>query len=606
LARIFPERLAEETPSEAERRMFEALRDGLGEPYVVFAQVAWLTPVSRGRPRDGETDFLIAHPDWGLLAVEVKGGVIAFDRAAGWTSNGQSIKDPFDQARRAQYALGRALKEAPTTSPYDYPLGRAVWFPDCEAPEFAVRPDAQPRILLDADDLSSVDESIEDLYAYWLEGTERAGPGSAGIEALINFLGQSWSFRARLGSAISREAQIVRTLTQQQFGLLRFLERQPRALIAGCAGSGKTVLAVEKARRLTRSGFRVLLTCYNKSLATHLKAELAATGIEVDNFHHLCYRLAHQSGLDLPSVEGADLPSSYFSEQLPEALSEAARRLGPQFDAIIVDEGQDFEEVWWLPLVELLRDPEHGVLYVFFDDHQDIYGGSRSWPIQGEPFRLHINCRNTRAIHRLLCSTLQDGASQLDCPGPPGREPERIQLEEPSRERDALRKALHRLVQEEGVPPRDIVVLTPRGQRRSSWRHRDRLGNLTLVWGMSPGPGQVQVSTIHSFKGLERPVVIMSELEHLYPAHARDLLYVGRSRASHHLIEIWPKGPLASEHQDKTPELVMEVLGVDKTTARFIIAQERGEIDGDIEVLRDPPKLSFTPTQSQSQSQPLP
>jgi hypothetical protein len=99
-------------------------------------------------------------------------------------------------------------------------------------------------------------------------------------------------------------------------------------------------------------------------------------------------------------------------------------------------------------------------------------------------------------------------------------------------------------------------------------------------------------------------VVIMSELEHLYPAHARELLYVGRSRASHHLIEIWPKGTLASEHQDKTPELVMEVLGVDKTTARFIIAQERSEIDGDIEVPPDPPKLSFT--RMQNQSQPLP
>jgi hypothetical protein len=54
----------------------------------------------------------------------------------------------------------------------------------------------------------------------------------------------------------------------------------------------------------------------------------------------------------------------FWDEQLPAYLAEAVDALGPRFDALIVDEAQDFDEAWWLPLQMLLRDPDHGIVYV--------------------------------------------------------------------------------------------------------------------------------------------------------------------------------------------------------------------------------------------------
>jgi hypothetical protein len=98
---------------------------------------------------------------------------------------------------------------------------------------------------------------------------------------------------------------------------------------------------------------------------------------------------------------------------------------------------------------------------------------------------------------------------------------------------------LHRLIHEEQVDPRDVVVLTPRKKGRSGWKEGAMLGNVRLTWEEHAGRDRVQVSTIQSFKGLERPVAILTELPHLHPDRAKELLYVARSRPTSHLIELW-------------------------------------------------------------------
>src|SRR5438552_5482572 len=115
MARTFPDVFPADAESEAERRVFDRLRDGLGADYTVIAQVAWLVDEPGSVPRDGETDIVIVLPDWGILAIEVKGGVIGFDPERGWTSNRKPIKDPFRQARSAANELVRRLRASPRT-----------------------------------------------------------------------------------------------------------------------------------------------------------------------------------------------------------------------------------------------------------------------------------------------------------------------------------------------------------------------------------------------------------------------------------------------------------------------------------------------------------
>lgn len=534
---MFPENFPEDADSEAERHVFNALKECLGAEYTVIAQVAWL---ARGpcRPEDGEADLVVIHPDWGFLTIEVKGGVISSDPLHGWSSNGTKIKDPVKQARAAGHELWRRLRSANQTRAYTYTLGYGVWFPDVDAARLPQRPEAPDEIVLDGTSLNSAAAAIEGLFNYWYPEDQPPGPGPAGVDALVRLLAPSWILRPLLGSRIQREAAEQRRLTEQQFSILRGLRNRRRALIAGCAGSGKTVLAVEKARTLAEDGSAVLFTCFNRNLAKDVRARLDGTGVEVAHFHDLCYRLGREAGADLPDQEVAGMPDSYFAQQLPAALELAASRQGPRYDAIVVDEGQDFEDMWWVPLTDMLRDARRGILYIFFDDRQDLYKRARAWPIDDEPFELTVNCRSTQAIHRHLQKTLPGTLDEIECLGPPGRPVEQIQLEAGADESNELRKVLHRLINDEAVRTSNIVVLTPRNQTKSQWKDGFGLANIRLRWTVEPSDGEVQVCTIHSFKGLDRPVVILTELEHLYRGREQELLYVARSRAMNHLVEL--------------------------------------------------------------------
>ncbi len=155
----------------------------------------------------------------------------------------------------------------------------------------------------------------------------------------------------------SAEAQIV-TLTERQFTILDMLNAQRRAVILGVAGSGKTLLAAEKARRLAAQGFEVLLTCFNRPLAEYLAATIGRLDrVTVSTFHRLAEKFGQEAGLIGPDP-AHDTP--YF-DGLPDVLDRALRTVPePRFDAIVVDEGQDLDQEWWLPLLDLLRDPASG------------------------------------------------------------------------------------------------------------------------------------------------------------------------------------------------------------------------------------------------------
>ncbi len=104
-----------ELPSQGEAKVDRSLRDNLPDDYVVLFQVGWILRREGEQAQDGETDFLIWHPNRGCLCVEVKGGGVSFDAATGeWFSidrHGREhrIKNPISQALRAKYPSRRLL-----------------------------------------------------------------------------------------------------------------------------------------------------------------------------------------------------------------------------------------------------------------------------------------------------------------------------------------------------------------------------------------------------------------------------------------------------------------------------------------------------------------
>ena len=264
--------------------------------------------------------------------------------------------------------------------------------------------------------------------------------------------------------------------------------------------AGKTLVAAEKARRLATQGFDVLFTCFNRPLADHLRKALARRAEDP--------RVGLPPALPRPREGGrrGDVGEArrprVLGQQLPEYLGQAVDRLGPRFDALIVDEAQDFEESWWLPLQMLLRDPDHGVIYVFYDDNQAIYRRPGGLPEGLVSARLTENWRNTSPIFDAVMGFYSGG--KVTCAGPDGPPIEMASVPKEDL-RSELSKLLHRLIEEGDLEAKDVVVLTPHAPAHSPVL--GQVGAFKLT-DDPVGKRDVRLSSIFRYKGLDAPAVV--------------------------------------------------------------------------------------------------
>lgn len=547
MAKIYPDRLPEyvlqDHKRSAERKVYEHLRH-LSDAYHVFYSVAWLSRRPNGSLNDGEADFVIAHPNKGIMVLEIKGGSISYDGDTGqWYSTDRygdthQIKDPVEQARRNKHALFRKLQELPGWTNEWLTLAHAVVFPDIISPRAQLKPDLPSEIIIDHNDIENINGAIDRVFGYFTHPESRKGAlGIKRLTLVTNLLANSFYLRTPLGVELTAEDERLVELTEQQMRILDVLNRQRRVAIEGCAGSGKTMLAIEKARRLAKENEKVLLTCFNWALADYLNERVGA-GVTVKHFHGLCKEMGKKANIKgIPPVG-----QEYYDIYLPEMLEDAILEIGAQYDAIIVDEGQDFRREWLYTLLALLHDPDHGIFYFFFDDNQNIYHGFEhiSEIISQPPYPLTVNCRNTQQIHQLVASFHPSG-DRLECLGPPGHRPERIPYTSDSEMLRKLRQKLHELINHEMIAPEDIAILTPKGERRTTLIDGLRLGNFQVSRSRPILPNQIWTTTIHAFKGLERKVIIMAEVDEKAHHDIGKLFYVGCSRARTYLVLLYQK-----------------------------------------------------------------
>lgn len=207
-----------------------------------------------------------------------------------------------------------------------------------------------------------------------------------------------------------------------------------------------------------------------------------------------------------------------------------------RYDAIVVDEAQDFDPVWWIGLEQLLRDPDESQFYLFYDDNQRIYGSRLEFPIKDAPLLLCENCRNTRTIFDAFMQFYQ-GDAMPESVGPDGRAVEFLHAGTASDEKRAIEAVLKRLIHEEQIPAAAITILTGCSELKSMWKEgATGPASSAFSWKPVTVPNAIACSTIHSFKGLETSVVIVSETRNLPDKVLRELLYVACSRAKFHLI----------------------------------------------------------------------
>lgn len=554
MAKMYPEEFPEQQESKVaqsgERLIYDALARDLGDEYEVIYSVAWLGRDPAGEAKDGEADFVIIHRKRGVVVLEVKGGGISRNPKSGkWTSTDRnnrrwSIKNPADQAKRSKYALRSKLWSLPDWNRRQLRYGHAVAFPHCEEESFDLGPDIPKEIVIYSNHLENISRRIQGLFDYWTANESLNGPGMDGAAAdrIVEYLAPKLELKRTIGARIREDAQEVLRLTDQQFALLESLNENRRMAISGGAGTGKTMLALEKARRLANEGFRTLLTCFNRPLAEELREIVGEEeNLTVDTFLSYCQSMASSAGIELPSSE-VD-PAAFFSE-LPGALERALEAMPQErFDAIIVDEGQDFHSDWLTRLELSMRKPETDILYIFYDGNQKIYGREFALPENMSRFRLTKNLRNTQNIHRFALPYYQ--GREYDAVGPPGASVELVEAAQDDL-REQLRMAIHRLTKKEKVKLEDIAVLTGRALDRSVVAEWDRVGTFKLGKMRVDDPHkEVLVDSLWRFKGLERPVIILIDFA---DAIERDetLFYIAATRARDHLVVIEDSATIAA------------------------------------------------------------
>ena len=523
------------TDSSAERRLYEGFLGQLDDAFVVYHSVDWVI-LRDGRSEQGEADFVVAHPELGLLVLEAKGGSIAYDPATRrWTQTGHGgahrlDEDPFHQAEDEMRSLVRILEAQPGWERWMPSYGFGVAFPDGRY-ERDAHPGAPAQIAIDHDDLPRLSDRVPEVMRHWLRPGRAFG--AEGIDALALALGYRVEIRVPLRLRFDEEDKKIVELTRDQAWVLAFVTNRKRAAVTGAAGSGKTLLALQIATRLAAKGHRTLLTCFNRRLGDYLREAAGdVPGLDVDHFHQLCVRVAKEAGLTVPEAD-VEPGSRHFEHELPELLAEAAAVLGPRYDAVVVDEGQDFRECWWPALLSLHRDPDEGMLYVFADDEQNLYGGALPVPEDLRVGPIPHNLRNTREIGEFV-SVFYSGEQKPVAKGPPGRAVEIIGYRDDEDLSRLLGTVLRNLVEEEHLPIEDIAVLTPSGTGKSRLRARGEAGGYRLSETVEPGT--ILATSVHAFKGLERPVVVLAELGDKHLEDLRRYLYVGGSRARNHLI----------------------------------------------------------------------
>ena len=527
---VIPEHLRNDRGRRAEIKVYDLLEQQLSDRFSCY----WSRPWHRFRPeggeQDGEVDFVIAHPDLGILSIEVKGGGVLRGTNDQWQSRGAhdivyNIKDPVEQARKSKYRLLELMKESREWRQRFLTMRHAVILPDSARPNRALGADAPLALFAFGNDLNQLGDWVTQRF----EEGDRAGEGLGpdGMRALENILATRFELRPHLALTLSEDQRRIDTLTQEQSWILDSLEDNAQMAIPGAAGTGKTILALEKALRCTADGQRTLFVCFNNALASHLKRVAGdQAGLTLAGFHEFCGTMAQKAGIAIPEGPSRQV----YDRLLPEALLKAVDQHPDwRFDAIIIDEGQDFRDDWLDVLRLCLRAPDDGLFYVFYDDNQRIYAADQRF-IAALPkmnCRLSRNLRNTKAIHRVLTPWYD---KRVTAAGPAGVAVEWHACKDRQQAHAKAATIATELIRSKQLRPDEIAILTAVKRDDCALFARDTIADARIARANDPKSDKALVGeTIRRFKGLEAKCVILVDIEELTDP---ELIYVALSRPS--------------------------------------------------------------------------
>ncbi len=580
MARMIPDTPKNCTEASREKILFESL-SRLDDEYYVFhsfesnhvIQKVWTV---------NETDFVIFHPQKGILVIESKAGKVQYIKRKWYYASGEEI-DPIQQAKSSKDCIRFDLKERDKSRIKIVDrckMFHAVWFPGISRNELTRQikncGELSEVLFLTQDDLNDPQPKIDEIFNIEIHPRKddpnfilKTSLGQLDINFLLNYFAPSL-FIEDMSETDFRHFQLG-FLLKEQMKILDFLEGEKSVAIAGVAGSGKTLLAMERAKRVADADNRVLVLCYNTKLRDYLKQKNQSPYIDIHTILSLASMYSEKYGFDFKPRQ---FPVDYtnfevFLDEHPESLV---------YKHIVVDEGQDFglgynrenanEKSEDLRLdLSLIRETSaanfgnEATFCIFYDKNQRVQSDNSvgmAEEIQNAEVRLtlHRNCRNTENIANTTCySLLKDGVQMMHGAKTGDKATIRfVQQNNVPSIMDAIDSALNDLITVKKYQPEQIVILTLKSLKHSvfgqdnvskilteypDYAHRIDLYREKYIYHNS----QIQMTTVRKFKGLEREAVILVEaaqytfMEQPDTRHDKGrfleemLFYVGASRA---------------------------------------------------------------------------
>jgi hypothetical protein len=513
MARMIPKKLSSTTKSNAEKTLFQIFEKNLSDDYVVF-HGAWWQHI-KYIVQDREADFIIIHPDRGIIILEAKGGQIAYDHLnMAWYQNKDKMKiSPFKQAKEIKFKFLDFLSKHNEFKNKDFCIGQCVAFPDIDGVVNNLPSEAPQEILLLRPQLGNISGWISSVFDYYKAEGHFTKLGQQRTDLIINLISPSTEFKKYIASDIVENNQQIIQLTQQQFDILNNLCLHSECIVLGCAGSGKTQLAIEKTRKLCQHLVKTLVICKSNNLSLYIAASL-------------------QDEIKM----GYCVVSSF------EEIHPRKSQLTFDFTAIILDEGQDFESEETNYLKQLI--PDDGIFYIFQDSNQNISKNANKFALKVHPTVLDKNCRNTHKIFK-YAEPFVSCSHPIKSSLMEGRDVVYRIYEDTDDIFIWLEEDITDLVNNHNVLPNQIVILTdmyPSSKSiLSQYSHIDRFD--LKPYSFNQDKNTIQWSNIEMYKGLESDVIMLFfEKQKKVVLSNWDMAnrYVGATRAKSFLVVYEP------------------------------------------------------------------
>lgn len=541
MANLIPNEIdQEDLRRDGERLVFEWLSDSKIKGTVFYS----LLQKNHRHKLIGEIDFLYVC-DRGLLCIEVKGGQEIYCKDKIWYSKNKrgvdnQIHNPFVQAKDCSYALKSYLTDTyGYNSPQSkYLVGYAVVFPECK---FTGKGnDLVTEVMFDARySVNDFGNFLQSAFDYWeeLEKTRHGfTPKKLSIQQekqMIELLRGDFAVVPSISLELQHINQKMLQLTEEQFDLLDITDTNERVIVQGGAGTGKTLLALEKVRNCAAKEKNVLYVCFNKNMAAYANSAVNCAEndyITVSTYHSLIMKTLKDDSIHLSTLKEVN---QKFLQTIPDC---------PQYDYLVIDEGQDLmqAETWDILGNYLKNGVEKGKWVMFLDQNQNLFNENEDYifaidyikeishPVM---FSLNCNCRNTEQIARRTAGlTLVPPAKKLKLPGP------KVVTKSYESQADFIKKFRTEMTSiiQGGISPKDIVILSKYKLRNSLLAGIKSVCNMDIVECTEISDMikyNLSYFTIQSFKGLEANVIFLIDVDGFSKINERALNYVAMSRA---------------------------------------------------------------------------